>query len=54
MSDDTQQEKPIQPEGEAIPLAELLALFDVNQQSINDAIDWWDTHATDEFVGALE
>jgi hypothetical protein len=51
MSDDTQQ--PII-EGQAIPLDEMLALIETTEADIDDAMDWWDEHATTEFVGALE
>lgn len=45
--------------GEAMPIDDLLYLMGVDDNTIDiadieSALEWWDVHASPEFIGALE
>lgn len=40
--------------GTALPLDELLAMAEIDTMDIDEALEWWDEYASDDFVGALD
>jgi hypothetical protein len=40
--------------GEPLDLETLLDFAEIDEDDLDDAIDWFDEHASEEWVGALE
>jgi len=40
--------------GEPLPEDELLAIAEIDTLDIDEALEWWDEYASDDFVGALD
>lgn len=40
--------------GEPLPLDELLDLATIDPADVESAAEWWDEHASDNWIGALD
>ena len=53
MSDDTEDTSPIII-GDPLTPEEMSVRLSITAQDLDDAVDWWDSVASDLFVGVLE